>query len=234
MTDDHEVIALGNGSPYSQLGEKLGLEGIIVLERIPSKEAILGGYQRCHVIIRRIDGRPFPADDQLELLFYQRHSGIEPIVQHTLSLRQGALESQTSFLAPSYAFHQPNGYFYWSVTTCKILRGGRELKGLETIHHSNRDYSAGASNPAWTSIGIVNSVEWSKEVVETPSAITSLMAKEHWLSRSHKMAHLTKLPRTGVNWPRFLVFTSKPLHSSNFRLLSPEHWQVMWRLAGIW
>ncbi|MDZ4851376.1 MAG: hypothetical protein SGI77_18970 [Pirellulaceae bacterium] len=190
VTSTDDIITFG-GIP----GRTDGLEGVVYRFDDIRSDYDCSGYLRWYVILRRVDGKPFPRDEHLSMKFLAMFSGYEPEIVHGIELRQGALESRSSFLAPAYPC-QMQTYQQRSISS-KLFSEGRELRGLTTI--SSGYFNSGSQkNTPQKGTKIVRLGQLSSFKVgfdkNHVSQLKLLESREGWILPELDLALLSHLP----------------------------------------
>ena len=215
--DSVELYTLGNTS-NARLGAKHGLEGVVYRYSSSKSEMDQSGYIRWYVVIRRFDGKPFPRDEQLQFHFLEFCSGFEPEVIHSIELRQGTLESESSFLAPSYPAFNTNR---WRRIVCNVYSDGREIRGLKTIqgglHNFNQQQNGGVEQAR--SIVIANPSSTIGIDSQSTDQLEILESRDGWVIPSLNVALLAHLP---TDWRELAAYSNLAIDADELVTCSPE------------
>ena len=222
VTGTEEFVTMGNVA----MGPTLGLQGVIYREggyrKAGNYDGHTDGYVRWHVILRRVDGQPFSRDETLKIRFLATYSGKEPEVIHMVELRQGDLESQTSFLAPSYA--RGNRNYYWPRTVCHVYSDGRELRGLRGMAQSN-NFNQPPTNA--TQISVQSIALGSIDVLKKMDSVDAVRLKKlraieasgRWLYREANIGLVKNLP---TDWRELGAISSFSIDVEDLPRLADE------------
>ncbi len=219
VNDQDECVTLGN----ALMGRTNGLEGIVCREGDFGTGNDFGGYVRWHVVFRRIDGLPFPRDEQLRMSFLATYTGYEPEVIHGIELRQGDFESRSSFLAPSYSRGSPG--YHWRQVFCRVYSDGRELRGLRGMHNGGYNYNGQQNADPQAKfrsivIGSRDSInELATLTTEERQKFGTLESKNRWLLSQSHLALLKNLP---TDWREIAAKPSYAIDADELKLLVPE------------
>ena len=217
VDDMDECILLDN----AYQGRTNGLEGIVCQDSESGLGSNIGGYVRWHVVFRRIDGLAFPRDEQLRLRFLAVSTGYEPEVIHEIELRQGDVESRSSFLAPDYA----RGNSSLRQVYCRVYSDGRELKGLSATEFGNRNFNAQQKSDPQAKFGpiVIGSKRALNEIdsltTEEREQLEALESKVRWLLPRSSLALLENFP---TDWREIAAKPSYAIDVDELSRLAPE------------
>ncbi len=201
-------------------GRTNGLEGMVCCENVEGNSYDVGGYIRWHVVFRRIDGLPFPRDEQLRLSFLAKYTGYEPEVIHQIELRQGATESRSSFLAPSYG--RANTNYYWRQIFCRVYSDGRELRGLRALHNGSYNNAQQSVNPQAKNQSVLIASKRSIDEIpylptEEHRQLQMLESKNRWLLMPLHRGLLNNMP---TDWREIATRNSYAIDADELPLLT--------------